>query len=306
MIILNEPHRLFIAYIVKIIQKRGLNKMFCTSCGNQIPDGSTVCPVCGNFFDINLETQGMGYQSNQTTQMNASNMGYQGGQTMQVETQNMGYQNQPMSNQSGFVNMIQKPQTITQNKQMQPRPNKVDEERTIKKVEELFVNEDEEQVAVLGGSYLQNMLHGGGLSKGFGVLTDKRYYFKGRCYTKQAGHFVKTDEEWCVDVKDITATGFIYKGRILLLLLAIACLGFGIYGSACEADAIYFVVGFLLAGVLLFAYFCSKKGMYIVAFAGGSIGLDVSKYGGTKAVKAFDKKMRKAKDKAIGGVNDDL
>ena len=22
--------------------------MFCTKCGNQIPDGSLVCPVCGN------------------------------------------------------------------------------------------------------------------------------------------------------------------------------------------------------------------------------------------------------------------
>ncbi len=271
--------------------------MFCTSCGNQIPDGSTVCPVCGNFFDINLETQGMGYQSEQTTQMNTTNMGYQSSQTMQIETQNMGYQNQPMSNQSGFVNMIQKPQTITQNKQMQPRPNKVDEERTIKKVEELFVNEDEEQVAVLGGNYLQNMLHGGGLSKGFGVLTDKRYYFKGRCYTKQAGHFVQTDEEWCVDVQDITSTGFSYKRKILLIILAIACIGVGIYGLACDEE-IGILVG-IVGLVTFFAYICSKRAMYIVTFAGGSIGLNVSKYGGTKAVKAFDKKLRQTKDKVV-------
>ena len=284
--------------------------MFCTSCGNQIPDGSTVCPVCGNFFDINLETQGMGYQSNQTTQttqttqMDASNMGYQGGQTMQVETQNMGYQNQPLNIQSGFVNMAQKPQINIQNKPMQPRVDKIDEDRTIKKVEELFVNEDEEQVDVLGGSYLQNMLHGGGLSKGFGVLTDKRYYFKGRCYTKQAGHFVQTDEEWCVDVQDITSTGFIYKRKILLIILAIACIGVGIYGLGFEEEI--GLLGVIVGIVTLFAYILSKRAMYIVTFAGGSIGLNVSKYGGTKAVKAFDKKLRQTKDKALGGVNDDL
>ena len=242
--------------------------MFCTNCGNQIPDGSTMCPVCGNLFNIELETQGMANQ------------------------------NQTINNQGNSVNMAQQFQTIGQNKLVKAKPNKANEERQIKNVEELFVDEDEKQVAVLGGNYLQNMLRGGGLSKGFGVLTDKRYYFKGKCYTKQAGHFVNTDEEWCVDVKDITATGFAYKRRIGLLLLAIACLVIGVYCLASEVEAKLFFVALLLGGVLfLIEYFISKRGMYIVAFAGGSIGLDVSSYGGTKAVKAFDRKIRKVKDK---------
>ncbi|MBP3621249.1 MAG: zinc ribbon domain-containing protein [Lachnospiraceae bacterium] len=37
--------------------------MFCTSCGNQIADGSAFCSVCGTACNTDLETQNMGYQN---------------------------------------------------------------------------------------------------------------------------------------------------------------------------------------------------------------------------------------------------
>ncbi len=59
-----------------------------------------------------------------------------------------------------------------------------EESRKVKGVSELFVDEQEEQKAVIGGGYLNNMLHSGVLGKGFGALTDRRLYYRGKCFYK--------------------------------------------------------------------------------------------------------------------------
>ncbi len=97
-------------------------------------------------------------------------------------------------------------------------------ERNIRNVSELFVDQNEKQIAVLGAGYLSNLLNGGGLSKGFGILTSKRYYFSGKCFTKSGNHFIKTDEEWTVDLQDVTASGFCYIHHLSLLILSIVSL----------------------------------------------------------------------------------
>ena len=48
----------------------------------------------------------------------------------------------------------------------------------------MFVDANEQQIAVLGGNYLSNFLATGTIEKGFCVLSDKRVYFRGKCYYK--------------------------------------------------------------------------------------------------------------------------
>ena len=162
----------------------------------------------------------------------------------------------------------------------------------------VFLDNMEKKVAEIGSSYMQSFLHGGGLSKGYGIITDKRYYFKGKCYKKQGGQYIKSDEEWCVDLRDITATGFIYSGKIGWIIAAIILLIIGV--SAIGESAGLFFAMIIFAGLCIVGYHFTKNVLYIVTCAGCAIGLDVSKYGGTSEVKTFDKKLRVAKDIVLG------
>ncbi|MCI8530103.1 MAG: SHOCT domain-containing protein [Lachnospiraceae bacterium] len=61
----------------------------------------------------------------------------------------------------------------------------------------------------------------------FAVISNKRVYFRGSCFSGQGKSLVKTDEEQTVDIKDVTGSGFIYRrylGILLGLLTALAAL----------------------------------------------------------------------------------
>lgn len=49
----------------------------------------------------------------------------------------------------------------------------------------MFVDQSESIVATIGNNYLQNFLMGGKVERGVGVLTQKRFYYKGKNYTGQ-------------------------------------------------------------------------------------------------------------------------
>ncbi len=155
------------------------------------------------------------------------------------------------------------------------------ETRKIKDVREMFVDENEQDIAVIGGGYLSNMLHTGTLSKGFGVLTERRLYYKGKCYYKSGKNYLKTDEERIVDVQDVTSSGFVYTRNFLWLFLTII-----------------FCWTIILPIIFLLVFIFYKRAMYEISFAGGAIAIKVSAYG-VSEIKAFDKELRMAKDSYI-------
>lgn len=54
---------------------------------------------------------------------------------------------------------------------------------------------------------------------------------------------------------------------------------------------------YIVTAILCVAYILLKRAIYEIYFAGGSICVNVSKYGGMKEVRAFNKKLRVAKDR---------
>ena len=79
-----------------------------------------------------------------------------------------------------------------------------------------------------------NFLANGTLKRGFAVISNKRVYFRGSCYSGQGKSLVKTNEERTVDIKDVTGSGFIYRrylGVLIGLFTALAVLLAGIAGS---------------------------------------------------------------------------
>ena len=102
------------------------------------------------------------------------------------------------------------------------------------KFSQYFVSRDETYISSLGNGYIANFLAKGSLSKGFAVITNKRVYFRGSCYSGQGKSFVKSNEERTVDIKDVTGSGFVYRrylGVLLGLVAALLVLLAGIGGS---------------------------------------------------------------------------
>lgn len=108
--------------------------MFCTNCGKEMPDDFTQCPSCGKEV-----------KNNEINFQDVAN--YASGKAKQVA--------------AGVSKKTQEGMEAYKKEQ---------DERKVKNLSDIIVDSNEEQISVLGGGYLANMLHGGGLKKGFGFL----------------------------------------------------------------------------------------------------------------------------------------
>lgn len=259
------------------LRKAGIN-MYCSNCGKEIKDTATFCPYCGKAVvggsqgQENIEFSDVAKYAEQQAKKAVSNI-----------------------------------QSTTQNFQDAYRQEQ--EARKVKDISELFVNPDEVQKAVIGSGYLANMLRTGSIGKGFGILTDRRFYFRGKCYYKAGKQFIKKEEERTVDLQDITSSGYIYTRHILLAVIAILGLFMLIpfIASLSYNDS---AVGALVFGIpfdvaLWLVYILYKRAIYEVSYAGGSIAIKASSYG-IKEIKVFDKQLRLAKDEYLARTPDDL
>lgn len=207
----------------------------------------------------------------------------------------------------------------------------------INKLAQYFVNRDEKYISSLGNGYIMNYLARGSLSRGFAVISNKRVYFRGSCFSGQGKALIKTSEERTVDIKDVTGSGFIYKRYVGLLLGLITAFFVFVAGIVVIAGiemipSLYFVESYqqmdkmtkydqqrveqyqrmaiatsLIIGVFLsFAISCflvfldylkKRKTMFQIQYAGGCIAFNVSYYAKAE-IDDFQKQLRRTKDLA--------
>lgn len=101
----------------------------------------------------------------------------------------------------------------------------------IDKFSQYFISREEKYISSLGNGYIMNFFAGGNLRRGFAVISNKRVYFRGSCFSGRGKSLDKTDEERTLDIKDVTGSGFIYRrylGKLLGLLAALIVLCYGI------------------------------------------------------------------------------
>jgi hypothetical protein len=103
-------------------------------------------------------------------------------------------------------------------------------EDSLKKFEGIFAEPTERYIASLGNGYIINFLANSSLASGFAVISNKRVYFKGKCYYKEDGKLKKSFEERTVDLKDVTGTGYTRVNPTHLLITALVSLLVGIIG----------------------------------------------------------------------------
>ena len=160
----------------------------------------------------------------------------------------------------------------------------------------LFVDQSESVVSTIGNNYLQNFLSGGSVEKGVGVLTQKRFYYKGRNFSGEGKAMKNTTEEGVVSIEDITFTMFSHTRHIGALVFAIllTLVGVCLLPSGEVGGPIGMIV---LAASLPFyiMYFVNRQTLFLISFPGGSFGFDV-KYYPIADIRDFQRQLHLLKD----------
>lgn len=189
----------------------------------------------------------------------------------------------------------------------------------VEKFTKLFSSPTEKFICSLGNSYLENFLANGTLSRGFSVLSDKRVYFNGTCYTRSSGgKFSKTSETRIVDVKDVTGTGFVQFNPVWMIIVAfinfvfwammlfMTDTVFGMAGpapvytaSGMETDYTMQIIMLTLMVaptiVLLVAAILNRRTLFEISFAGGGIAFNTA-WLDKAEIETFQRNIRLAKD----------
>lgn len=160
----------------------------------------------------------------------------------------------------------------------------------------LFVDQSESVVSTIGNNYLQNFLSGGSVEKGVGVLTQKRFYYKGRNFSGEGKAMKNTTEEGVVSIEDITFTMFSHTRHIGALVFAIllTLVGVCLLPSGEVGGPIGMIV---LAASLPFyiMYFVNRQTLFLISFPGGSFGFDI-RYYPIADIRDFQRQLHLLKD----------
>lgn len=98
----------------------------------------------------------------------------------------------------------------------------------LERAKTLLASPDENIVATLGTSYLQNILAGQEAKQGYAILSDKRLYYHGSNITGKGRMLKHATEDMAVSIEDISSTRFVYVRKLGLKLAGIAVAAVGL------------------------------------------------------------------------------
>lgn len=165
-----------------------------------------------------------------------------------------------------------------------------------------LIDQSERIVSTIGSGYLQSYLSGGGVGKGIGILTQKRFYYKGRNFSGMGRAARSTTEEGVVSIEDITFTklsrtrhiGAIITG-VLLILISLLLAKTGTPDGLSFLGPLFMAVG--LASFVLF--FVKRHTLFVVAFPGGSFAFNIHYYP-ISDIRDFQRQLHLLKDRIKG------
>lgn len=172
----------------------------------------------------------------------------------------------------------------------------------------LFIDSNEKQIATLGGGYIKNFIMSGDMSKGFCAVSDKRVYFRGKCYVKSGKYYRVSKEERTVDLKDVTGSGFSYTKNIFAFAVAIMGLVWALFffiigcldGFDYDMDSMmgYIFSGYVPDIVAWIVYIKYNIRIFEITYAGGKIAFKASDYS-EEEMQTFQRSLRMAKDNYV-------
>ncbi len=160
----------------------------------------------------------------------------------------------------------------------------------------MLVDQSESIVATIGSNYLQNFLSGGSVEKSVGVLTTKRFYYKGRNFSGTGKAMKSTTEEGVVSIEDVTFTMFSHTRHIGLLVFAVL-LTFAaiILLRAAPYNPEFGAVALVGALVFYILFFVKRQTLFLVSFPGGGFAFDI-RYYPIADIRDFQRQLHLLKD----------
>ena len=167
--------------------------------------------------------------------------------------------------------------------------------QNFEKAKALLIDPAEEVKSILCNNFMQTFISTGILGNGFAILTDKRVYFKGKCFFRKGRGVYSKIGEKTVDLKDVTGTGFVHNKAtwagiaktVSLVVLALFSLMFIavllnlLLNGRVETDLFSStLVAVLICGALYmtfnFIYNAYNYSVFEISYAGGSIAFDMN------------------------------
>ena len=163
----------------------------------------------------------------------------------------------------------------------------------------IFVEATESFVCALGNGFMQSILSGGGLQSKYAIVSNKRLYYRGKCYAVGPGQIRGMEEERVIDLKDVTGTGYrrnnpiglVILGILLSLILFVTMNSFMSRGSNTAALASAFMPAILFIAL----YFVLRMTLFDIQYAGGQISINVKWYSKGE-IDEFHRQLRLAKE----------
>lgn len=243
--------------------------MFCSSCGNELPDGAKFCEVCGAKIGEN--------------------------DTISAET----LKNTANEYVQKAGDFLKNTGVVALNDSETSQYNVSDTSPELKKI---FIEPDERLIGKFGNGYLVNLLYKK-VKKCNALLTNKRVYLKGTFYSETGKSIFKTTEERILDLEDVTGTGFIYTqiSKIMILLdilfiIGALCTSIGIGGYYAWFIPVLLIIAAIISVIITLK---SRRILFFIDYAGGRIKVN-AKLIGLSDVRDFHKQMRRAKDARTG------
>ena len=170
---------------------------------------------------------------------------------------------------------------------------------------DVFVDPEEQIVASIGSGYLQNFLADRTVKRSVGILTQKRFYYKGRNFSGAGRAMSSSTEEGMVPLESISFTKLVYTRKTGLLILGILMLFLSAY-----VPMFFYLIDemdsnlwpWLMAGVVLVAvvflvqYYTSRQTLFVISFPGGSFGFDARFYT-VNEIRDFQRQLHALKDR---------
>lgn len=164
-------------------------------------------------------------------------------------------------------------------------------------VSSVLYDQSEKVKMIVGESYFQSTVTGGGVNKSTIILTDKRVYQLGRAFEKIGSKMVKLNRNTTLDIEDV-------KGVTVQTVNNMGSrIGLGVFGVLAGGlailfdgmDSIQMIFGFISMLYIALAIFLPVKKYLFIDFAGGSIACEHSWYG-DEEVRQFQKAVFIEKD----------
>lgn len=161
---------------------------------------------------------------------------------------------------------------------------------------DILVDQDESMTAVIGANYLQNFMTGGPVENSVGVLTPKRFYYKGQSFGGEGRAMKQTTEEGVVSIEDISFTRFKHTQDlgalamgVVLALIGLCAMFMGRVGVIAGSIALVASLPFLIT------YFTTRQTLFQVSFPGGSFSFDI-RYYPISDIRDFQRQLHLMKD----------